>query len=449
MRFLDLLRDIYDAGVVGAGGAGFPTHKKLNCKVEYLIINGAECEPLLMTDQYLMRNKGDEVVAAAVLAGESIGASHVIFALKKKCVTEARILQGAIEKTNAKAEIFFLDEIYPAGDEHILVYEVAGRMVEPGGIPQSVGTVVSNVNTVFNIFEAVNCRPVTSRYVTVAGEVRKPLIAKAPLGTPVTECIEAAGGTCLKEYSVIMGGPMMGKTYGMQQVKDRYITKTDGGIIVIPGDHYIVRRDSVPIEHTINQAKSACIQCSFCTDMCPRYLIGHRLRPHKIMRAISMGLEDDETYSEALICSECGICELYACPMGLSPRKVIIYIKNRLKSTGIKFSDTHIYFSDPSVRNFRKVPKWRLINRIGMAKYDRKVEDTVIELHPETVCTPLKQHIGVPAVPVVLRGEKVREGQLIASVNYDQTGANIHASIDGRIEEISSTHIVIQSSGSR
>ena len=84
-----------------------------------------------------------------------------------------------------------------------------------------------------------------------------------------------------------------------------------------------------------------------------------------------------------------------------------------------------------------------------MAKYDRKVEDTVIELHPETVCTPLKQHIGAPAAPVVLRGEKVREGQLIASVNYDQTGANIHASIDGRIEEISSTHIVIQSSGSR
>ena len=139
---MDLLRQIYDAGVVGAGGAGFPTHKKLSCKVEYFIINGVECEPFLMTDQYLMRNKGNEIVAAAALVGDSVGASHIVFALKKKYESEAQALREAIEKTNVKARLFLLDEVYPAGDEHVLAYEVTGRTVEPGGVPLSAGKVV-------------------------------------------------------------------------------------------------------------------------------------------------------------------------------------------------------------------------------------------------------------------------------------------------------------------
>jgi Na+-translocating ferredoxin:NAD+ oxidoreductase RnfC subunit len=447
VRFLDLLRKIYDAGIVGAGGAGFPTHKKLSCKVEYFIINGAECEPLLKTDQYLMRNRSNELAAAAGMIGEHTGASRIVFALKKKYAEEGRSIKEAIERTKISAEIFYLDGIYPAGDEQILVYEVTGRTVKPGGIPLSVGTVVSNVSTVFNVFEAVNNRPVTSRYVTVTGEVEKPVLVKAPLGTPVAECIEAAGNTDLEDYSVIMGGPMMGKLLGRQQLKDRYITKTDGGIIVIPENHYLVNREAVPIEHIVNQAKSACIQCSYCTDMCPRYLIGHRLRPHRIMRAMAMGIENDEIYNEAMICCECGICELYACPMGLSPRKVNIYVKNRLRSKGIKPSGFCINSSNSAMRDFRKIPSERLISRLDMSKYDRKVADSVIELNPGRVCIPLKQHIGACAVPVVARGEEVSKGQLIAAADYEGIGANIHASIDGRIEETGSTHIIIKSVG--
>ena len=181
---MDLLREIYDAGVVGAGGAGFPAHRKLDCSVEYLIINGAECEPLLKTDQYLMRSESEQLVHAACLAGELVKASHVIFALKKKYVNEAVSLRSAIQKSGAGAEIFFLDGVYPAGDEHVLVYEVTGRTVRPGGIPLSVGAVVSNVNTVYNIYEAVKGKPVTSRYMTVAGQVNRPVLVKAPIGTP-------------------------------------------------------------------------------------------------------------------------------------------------------------------------------------------------------------------------------------------------------------------------
>lgn len=446
---MDLLKKIYEAGVVGAGGAGFPTHKKLNCRVEYFIINGAECEPLLKSDQYLMRNMGRRLVSAAVLAGDAVGASRIVFALKRKYADEVLSLKKAIEESEARVEIFLLDGIYPAGDEQVLVYEVTGRTAEPGGIPLSVGAAVSNVNTVFNIYEAVCGRAVAYRYLTVTGEVKRPVIVKAPLGTPVTECIKAAGGANLPDYSVIMGGPMMGKLLAGMQLKDRYITKTDSGVVVIPKEHFLAEREAVSVEHIINQAKSACIQCAYCTDMCPRYLIGHPIRPHKIMRAMALGIPRRDILTEALICCECGICELYACPMGLSPRKVNIYVKNELRSMGVKPSNLKADTAFGIMRGYRKIPQERLISRIAMTKYDRKVEDRVIELHPEKVCISLKQHIGAPAVPVVSCGENVRAGQLIAAVDYDGSGANIHSGIDGRIETVGQDYITVSASGWR
>lgn len=442
---MDLLKKIYEAGVVGAGGAGFPTYRKLDCKVEYLIINGAECEPLLMTDQYLMRNKGEQLVNASDLAGELVKASHVIFALKRKYLNEAASIRSAIAQSCSGIELYYLDGVYPAGDEHVLVREATGRTVKPGGIPLSVGVVVTNVNTVFNIYEAVMGRPVTSRYMTVAGQVKRPVLVKAPIGTPVLECIQAAGGTELNAYKVIMGGPMMGKMISHDQLYDRYICKTDSGIIVLPVDHYLARRASMPIEHIINQAKSVCIQCSYCTDLCPRYLLGHQLRPHRIMRAVSTGMGADYVFNEAFLCSECGICELYACPMGLSPRKVNIYVKNRLRAEGVKPAIPPLSPSNTAARDFRKIPLSRLISRLDMSRFECPHGDEVTELQPDRVCIQLGQHIGTPAVPVVSQGDRVKSGQLIAAVEYGQTGANIHASIDGIVDSISGSSICINS----
>lgn len=442
---MDLLRKIYEAGVVGAGGAGFPTHRKLDCKVEYLIINGAECEPLLMTDQYLMRNKGEQLVHASILAGELVKASHVIFALKRKYVNEASSIKSAIAQSSSRVELFYLDGVYPAGDEHVLVHETTGRTVKPGGIPLSVGVVVVNVNTVYNIYEAVMGRPVTSRYMTIAGMVRKPSILKVPIGTSAAECIRAAGGTELEACTAIMGGPMMGKMFSHDELYDRYICKTDSGIIVLPVDHYLARRASMPMEHIVNQARSVCIQCSYCTELCPRYLLGHQLRPHRIMRAISSGSGADSVYNEAFLCSECGICELYACPMGLSPRRVNIYIKNRLRAEGAIPVFPPPNLSNTAIRDFRKIPLPRLTSRLDMSRYESPHGNEVIELKPDRVCIQLRQHIGIPAVPVVSQGDRVKVGQLIASVEYGQTGANIHASIDGIVDSISGSSICIDS----
>lgn len=119
-------------------------------------------------------------------------------------------------------------------------------------------------------------------------------------------------GATVNDYIVIMGGPMMGKKLSKEEAEDTVITKTNGGIIVIPSNHLIQQKESISIEHMINKAKSSCIQCHYCTDMCPRFLIGHPLHPHKVMRGIAL-MEGNEALKEAIICCQCGVCEMFAC----------------------------------------------------------------------------------------------------------------------------------------
>ncbi|MBX4269681.1 4Fe-4S dicluster domain-containing protein [Clostridium estertheticum] len=443
---MELLDQIYKAGVVGAGGAGFPTHIKLKCNVEYLLVNAAECEPLIQTDKYIMRHNADEIIKALSFMAPLVGADKVIIAIKGKYEREIQALQSAIKKLDSKVELFYLKSIYPAGDEQVIVYEVTGRVIPPGGIPLNVGAVVSNVATVLSIYDATIGKSVTDKIITVTGEVNNPSLLSVPIGTPVSKCIKAASGLTIKDYCVIMGGPMMGRILTSDEVEKRSITKTDGGIIVLPADHYIKERKSLSVQHIINQTKSACIQCSYCTQMCPRYLLGHPLRPHKIMRAISMSLDhSEEIFKEALICSECGICEMYACPMGISPRQVNIMIKNELRQKGVKFNTTLKIIPDEQ-RDGRQVPVSRLVQRLNLGKYkDIKFDDEAIEIKANIVTIPLKQHIGKSATAIVAVGDEVNKGQLIGEVNREDMGANIHASISGKVTNVSDC-ITIESS---
>lgn len=132
---MELIQKIFDAGVVGAGGAGFPTHLKLNCKVEYFIINGAECEPLLETDKYLMRTKSFEMIKAIEEVGKQVEADKLVLGLKRKYTKEIAQLQSAIKALNSKVTLFLLDNFYPAGDEQILVYEITERSIPEGIYP--------------------------------------------------------------------------------------------------------------------------------------------------------------------------------------------------------------------------------------------------------------------------------------------------------------------------
>ncbi|NCB63730.1 MAG: proton-conducting membrane transporter, partial [Clostridia bacterium] len=371
---MNLTEAVKAAGVVGAGGAGFPTHVKLSAKAECFIVNAAECEPLIDTDKYLCRTFPDQVVAATAAVAAHLGAKRAVIALKAKYVPEIEALEASIAKYKAPVEVFRMGTFYPAGDEQTMVQQVTGKSVPERGLPLDVGCVVDNVGTLLNILDAVDGKSVTEKYLSVVGEVKEPILFKVPVGTPLMECVQAAEPK-LADYALIVGGPMMGKILTDQAAMEAaVVTKTTGNIIVLPRNHYLFQRAELPMEKIRLQTKSACIQCRMCTDLCPRYLIGHQIRPNLVMRNLwrEQGMEDNEeflrAFGDAANCCDCGICEMFACPMGLSPRKVNGYIKGELRKRGIQVPRN----MEPVVREFvdqRKTPTDRLVARLGLSQY--------------------------------------------------------------------------------
>ena len=248
---MNLLDAIREAGIVGAGGAGFPTHVKLKAKAEWFIVNAAECEPLIDTDKYLCRTYADRIVAAAVIVAGHLQAEHTVIALKKKYRAEIDALRAAIDKAGAAIEICEMGVFYPAGDEQTMVQFVTGKTVPERGLPLDVGAVVDNVGTLLGIYDAMTeGKSVSSKYLSVVGEVREPIMIHTPIGTPITQCIEAAKPH-LTDYAVIVGGPMMGRVLSDREaIRNAVVTKTTGNLIVLPRDHYLITRAGRPMAHS-------------------------------------------------------------------------------------------------------------------------------------------------------------------------------------------------------
>jgi Na+-translocating ferredoxin:NAD+ oxidoreductase RnfC subunit len=319
----------------------------------------------------------------------------------------------------------------------MIVYDITKRIVPQGGIPLEVGVVVSNVATMLNIYDSLNGVPVIEKYLTVAGEVNNPSVLKVPVGISFKECIAACGGAKRSSFKVINGGPMMGKVYNQDELEKLVVTKVTSGIIITKDKgNFIANIKDTDIKKFLNRAKSVCIQCSFCTQLCPRALIGHSLRPHLIMRRmasidIDRNFFDDAIFNEALSCCECGVCETYACPMNLSPRQINKHIKDKFK--GKKFeSDTQTYAVVPH-REYKKIAPAKIMMRMGLNELYRNKNLEYKELSTGRVVLPLKQHIGIPAAPCVEVGQYVEKGQLIASGEIDKVSANVHASIAGKV----------------
>ena len=445
---MTLLEQIKNAGIVGCGGAGFPTHVKLNCTVEYLIINAAECEPLLRTDRFLMTHKADEIIKAVAMMAEMVQAKQIYIALKETYQKEISALEEAMSRHSSPAKLFQMRNFYPAGDEQILVCEVTGHTVPPTGIPLDVGAVVSNLATSYCIYQASLDQPFISKYLTMTGAVADPCIVHAPLGTSFAECLKACGGTLLKDYHVIAGGPMMGKCYSKEEAENLTVTKTTSGFIIVSDDTPLVQKRTIPIEVSLKRAKTNCIQCSYCTQMCPRYLTGHPLKPHMIMRKLAYSesyediLEEDDI-KQAMPCSECGVCETYACPMGLQPRQVNIHVKNLLRQINFHYPKPEETFHQLEEREYRRSPSKRMAIRLGIDEYYDYQIERCEELSPVTVRISLRQHIGAPSVPTVSIGDTVEEGQLIGAIPEKTLGANIHASIHGTVTNITDSEIMI------
>ena len=431
---------IRDAGVVGAGGAGFPTHVKAAGKAEIVLANGAECEPLLRVDRLMMQHYPELVVKGLKAVMEATGAQSGVICLKKHYHDAVTALERAIAG-EANIRLYPMESYYPAGDEQQIVYEVTGKVVPTGGIPLDVGAVVSNVSTLINIANALEGQPVVDKVVTVGGEVGRPVTLKVPIGTPFRLLIEAAEGPkSLDGYTIVVGGPATGK---LCNDWDEPVTKTTGGILVFSSDHPLIQKKTDQQEVDLKLAKAVCCQCNLCTQLCPRNNLGLGVEPHKAMRAAFMNngkLLGD--VNGLFSCCDCGLCSYYACNFGLSPSRMMARMKTGLRQNGYKPEKRVKGVVSKSFEN-TKVPTKRLMSRMGILQYDAEtplVEDGVMV---SKVRIPLSMHIGAPSIPVVKAGDRVQKGQLIAEIPEKSLGARIHASISGTVTNVTNSSIEI------
>src|SRR5690242_16595193 len=216
-------------GVVGAGGAGFPTYVKAQAQAEFVIANGAECEPLIHKDAELMRHFAPQIVAGMRAMMEATGARSGKFGVKTK---NAEAIKPHL--TNTRVDLVTLGDFYPSGDEYELVYSATGRLIPPAGIPLQVGCVVNNVETLYNVDLAQRGIPVTEKFVSVSGAVREPKSFWAPVGTSFHDLLALAGGATVPEFGMFVSGIMMGT---LSFDLDDVVTKTTAGLIVLPRDH--------------------------------------------------------------------------------------------------------------------------------------------------------------------------------------------------------------------
>ena len=208
---MNIVESVRAAGIVGAGGAGFPTHVKLNGRAEVVIANGAECEPLLRVDQLLMQREAAQVVRGMELAMEATGAPRGVIATKAHYHDAVSALRRALDG-RSDITLHLMDSYYPSGDEKSFILEVTGRVVPSGRLPLDVGCVVSNVATLANISAAANGAPVIRKDVTVGGDVPRPITVTVPVGSPIREVIALSGFSGSREdFALIVGGPCMGR----------------------------------------------------------------------------------------------------------------------------------------------------------------------------------------------------------------------------------------------
>ncbi len=292
------LEAIKEAGIVGMGGAGFPTNVKLSPKnpeaIEYVIINGAECEPYLTSDYRRMIDNPEILIEGLKMILSLFDNAKGIVAIEDNKLDAVIKLKKLVKKED-NIDIKAVYTKYPQGGERALIYAVTGRQVNSSMLPADVGCVVSNVDTVFSIHNALkNHKPLTSRLVTVSGDaIEKPGNFLVPFGTNMRQVINAAGGFKVEPEKIINGGPMMGIAVFST---DYPVTKGTSALLAFIKD-----------EVSANEP-SACINCGKCLSVCPG-----RVMPSRLADYAENGDIDSFLANYGMECCECGCCS-YICP---------------------------------------------------------------------------------------------------------------------------------------
>ena len=439
MNIQELKQIVAEAGVVGAGGAGFPSYMKLAEGADSLIINAVECEPLLYTDYYIMKRHMDEILAGAEHVIEATGIKDGYLGIKRHTAERLGLVHN--QQMSKHVKVYAVPDVYPMGDEIILIYEVLHRVVQPGSLPLTAGVLVFNAETLMNIDHAVKTgEGVHEKWLTIGGKIDNPVTLKVPMGAAVKDLLASLNISVPADCAVINGGPAMG---GLMDVNTAVVTKTTKGILFLPKELPIVAGKMASSTLVVNRASSTCCQCTLCTEMCPRALIGYPLEPHKAVRsAIHHVMDNPAEFTNATVCSGCGVCELTACCQGLSPRRVYQEMKGILAKNKMRYQHTGAPVEAKPERDYRLLPSERFKSRVGLTKYDRM--PAFIENPPvfDQVELNMSQHIGAPAVPVVAVGDTVQKGMVIGKA-AEGLSVNIHCSMDGKVQKADGKSIVV------
>ena len=434
---MGLREQFRDAGIIGAGGAGFPSYAKLAEGADTLLINGAECEPLLYTDYVILKRELDTVLLGIERILEQTPIRMAFLCIKAHTAKRLSFSDGESLSKNIKIKV--LPDVYPMGDEISLIYEATGRLVNPGNLPITVGVIVYNVETVYNLGRAIlGFGGVYMKWLTVGGDIDKPTVIKVPIGTSVAEIFTRLGISIKEGYTVIDGGPSMGRAINPER---SVVTKTTKGLLLLPDSIEAVRTKNINQKAAVARAETACCQCTRCTDMCPRALLGYPLEPHKMVRT-AMGAASvmPQMVISATLCCGCGICESLACSQGISPKAVINNYKAVLAEHKMR------YFTKQSVdptpeREYRMIPSDKWAATLGVLRFDRVCEWGGEMTDIQRVEIPLSKHIGAPSIASVNSGDIVTRGQVIA-VSDEGLSIPQHASIDGRVTVLSRKIII-------
>jgi Na+-translocating ferredoxin:NAD+ oxidoreductase RnfC subunit len=436
---MNLADQVRQAGVVGAGGGGFPTHVKLAAKADTVIANGAECEPLLHKDAVVMEQNAAELVRGMQLAMEAVGGKDGVIGIKGKKKKAVEAVTNACQGTGVRVQL--LGDYYPAGDEYDLVFNVTGRLIPPGGIPINVGVVVNNVETFVNIAAAEQGRPVTRKMITIAGAVRSPVTLRVPVGISYRQCIEAAGGLVTDDPVLCLGGLMMGRT---TDNLDTPVTKTDTGVVILPRSHHVMERKLKTNKVQARIGKSACDQCRYCTEYCPRFLLGYAVEPHQVMRSLAFTATGADYYNQwAAMCCSCGLCTLYSCPEELYPKEACDDAKAEMRRKSIKWTGP-MNPKPHAMHDGRRVPIKTLTRKLHVEAFDFPAPFTGVELAPSRLVLPLKQSAGTACVARVKAGDRVTAGQVLGEPAPNALGAVLHAPVDALVRELTEQQIVLE-----
>ena len=297
----EMVEIVKNAGIVGMGGATFPTHVKISGgigKVDTVIINGAECEPYITGDHRAMLERSEEIIGGATYLAKMFGVEKVVIGVEVNKQNGIDQLNKTIAEKHAPVVVEGLRCRYPQGGEKQLCQAITGKQVPPGGLPSNIGCAVFNINTTCAIYRAITTgMPVVKKVVTVSGSgVVEPKNIECPIGTPVSLLFDACGGLKDGTYKLIAGGPMMGMA---QYTADVPVAKGTGCMLAF------CEKEEQTVAHP------QCIRCGKCVGVCPMHL-----EPLFLYQYASKGLVDELNDAHIMDCMECGACA-YTCPARL------------------------------------------------------------------------------------------------------------------------------------